>query len=145
MSTPTSLTADAYDGFLAIIDDTLAMAKEALDLADAAGRIPPPQVTLTKVASETYSKTAKALHRTGVFSDKSEQALEQDLRAHGEAGHLEIMEKLASKAAFLLDVGDVIGGELVEKSAKPTQQYAGLPNKTAVWQKAWDEAGEALD
>lgn len=127
-----------------IIDDALALSKEALELAESGREPVMPGVVLTKVASATYDRTAKALHKTGVFREKSASDISQILQNGGEAAALEMMEKLASMAAFPLDGLNDIGGDLVEKSANSTSSYGHLPPRTAVWQKAWDEASEEL-
>jgi hypothetical protein len=136
------LNAYVFDSFLAIVDDALALAKEAVDSAEQASP-GAPQVTLTKVASSTYDKTAKALISTGVFPGRSVEEIHTILKQGGESKHLSIMEKLASSAVFPLVDNDVFDGELVEKSAS-SKAYHNLDNKTAVWQQAFDEAEDEL-
>ncbi len=121
------------------MDDALALAKEAVDSAEQAT----PQVTLTKVASETYDKAAKALATTGIFPGKSAADISTTLRNGGEGCHISIMEKLASSAVFPLADDNVLDGELVEKPAS-SKAYQHLNNKTAVWQQAFDEAEDEL-
>jgi hypothetical protein len=133
------LNAQVFDSFIAIVDDALALAKEAVDAAEQER----PQVTLTKVASSTYDKTAKALIATGVFPGKSVDDIHTILRQGGEGRHLSIMEKLASSAIFPVSDASVKDGELVEKSAS-SKAYHNLDDKTAVWQQAFDEAEDEL-
>lgn len=125
------------------MDDALALAKEAVDSVEHAERITVPQVTLTKVASEIYDKTAKALATTGIFPGKSVADISNTLRSGGESCHISIMEKLASSAVFPIADDDVLDGELVEKPAS-SRANPNLDNKTAVWQQAMDEAEDEL-
>lgn len=133
------MNAQVFDSFLAIVDDALALAKEAVDAAEHES----PKVTLTKVANETYDKAAKALLATGVFPGKSAADLSKSLRDGGESHHISLMEKLASSAVFTLEDASVFDGDLVEKSAT-SKTYHQLEDKTAVWQRAFDEADEEL-
>ena len=142
------ITADAYDNFLGLLDDALALAKEACDVAasrpDAAPQLlqsPAPEVHLTKVASHVYEKTAAALMRTGVFDDSMTQSeLRKTLEESGEAGQLAILEKLASRAAFPLNVRMDFGGELVERQTTSAVNTTGMSKSTATWRAALDEA-----
>lgn len=139
----TQLSADVYDNFLGLLDDAMALAKEAFEVAEArqapAQQPTAPEVHLTKVASHVYEKTADALMRTGVFDNMSQGEMKQTLEEAGEAGHLAILEKLASRAAFPLNFRMDLGGELVERQ-KPSVITPGLSTKTAVWREALDEA-----
>lgn len=134
------MNALVFDSFLAIVDDALALAKEAVDSAEAT---PAPQVALTKVASSTCDKAAKALAITGIFPGKSAEDISKDLQMGSASYHIALMEKLASSAVFPLTDDDVFDGELVEKSAS-SKAYQHLDNKTAVWQQAFDEAEDEL-
>lgn len=142
----TQLTVDAYDNFIGLLDDALALAKEAFDVAAArqeaarALQEPAPEVHLTKVASVVYEKTATALMRTGVFDDSMTQSeLRKTLEEAGESGQLAILEKLASRAAFPLNVRMDLGGELVERQT-PSVNTTGMSKSTATWRKALDDA-----
>ena len=142
----TQLTVAAYDNFIGLLDDALALAKEAFEVAATrqepaiARQEPAPEVHLTKVASHVYEKTATALMRTGVFDNSMSHAeLRKTLEEAGEAGHLAILEKLASRAAFPLNVRMDIGGELVERQI-PTVNTTGMSKSTATWRTALDEA-----
>jgi hypothetical protein len=140
----TQLTAQAYDNFLGLLDDALALAKEAFEVAakptPAPAKAPEPEVHLTKVASHVYEKTAAALMRTGVFDDTMTQVeLRQTLEEAGEAGHLAILEKLASRAAFPLNVRMDLRGELVERQTS-TVNTEGMSKQTATWRQALDDA-----
>jgi hypothetical protein len=136
------LNSQVFDSFLAIVDDALALAKEAVDSAEQAAT-PAPKVMLTKVASETYEKAAKALVTTGIFPGKSAEEITTTLRQGSESDHISIMEKLASSAIFPVSDENVFDGDLVEKSASG-KAYQHLDNKTAVWQQAMDEAEDEL-
>jgi len=139
----TQLTADVYDNFLGILDDAMALAKEAFEVAEArqaTAQPTAPEVHLTKVASHVYEKTADALMRTGVFDSMSQGEMKQTLEEAGEAGHLAILEKLASRAAFPLNFRMDLGGELVERQSKPSGTTAEPTTKTAMWRKALDDA-----
>lgn len=141
----TQLTAQAYDTFIGLLDDALALTKEAFEVAaakpvPAPAKAPEPEVHLTKVASHVYEKTAAALMRTGVFDDTMTQVeLRQTLEEAGEAGHLAILEKLASRAAFPLNVRMDLRGELVERQTS-TANTEGMSKQTATWRKALDDA-----
>lgn len=147
MSQP--LTADAYDNFIGLLDDALALAKEAFEVAATRQEQPKapaaaPEVHLTKVASHVYEKTASALMRTGVFDDTmTHEEMRQTLEEAGEAGHLAILEKLASRAAFPLNVRLDLRGELVERQTTAANT-AGMSKSTAVWREALDEARSEL-
>lgn len=140
MSNP--LSAEVYDNFLGLLDDALALAKEAFEVADAkqVATTPTPEVHLTKVASHVYEKTASALMRTGVFDSMSLDEMRITLEEAGESGHLAILEKLASRAAFPLNVRMDLGGELVERQSQQSGTTAEPTTKTAMWRKALDEA-----
>jgi hypothetical protein len=145
MSDSVTITKEAYDSFMEIIDDALNLSKEALAIAEGS-QVPvsAPAVVLTKVASEIYDRTAKAVHKTGVYPGKTVADIASTLRNGGSGTHLDILEKLASSAMFPIEVN--FGGELVEKSANTPSSTSSSPkSKTAVWQQAWDEAGEELD
>lgn len=133
----------AFDSFLEILDDAVAIAKEAVEVASKAPAPEAPKISLTKVASETYEKTAKSLARTGLFPGKSVVALQNDLRNGGESYCVSLLEKLASSAVFPMFDDNVVDGSLVEKSASG-QSYSDLPKQTAIWRKAMDEAEEEL-
>lgn len=138
----TQLTADVYDNFLGLLDDALALAKEAFEVAEAKQAVAPkaaPEVHLTKVASHVYEKTADALMRTGVFDNMTQSEMRETLEEAGESGHLAILEKLASRAAFPLNFRMDLGGELVERQT-PANPTPGLTTKSAVWRNALDEA-----
>ena len=126
-----------------ILDDAVALAKEAVEVASKAPTPEAPRITLTKVASETYAKTAKALIGTGLFPGKSVSELHNDLKQGGESYHVSIMEKLASSAVFPMFDDNVDTGSLVEKSAAK-QAYSNLPKRTAIWRQAMDEADDEL-
>lgn len=141
-SSTTILNAQVFDSFLAIVDDALALAKEAVDSAEQA-QTTAPQVTLTKVASSTCDRAAKALATTGIFPGKSVEDISKDLQNGGAGYHISIMEKLASSAVFPLADDNVFDGELVEKSAS-SRAYPDLDSKTAIWRQAFDEAEDEL-
>lgn len=130
----------AFDSFLSLVDDALALAKSAVENAEQANA---PQVTLTKVAHDKCVSAAKALHRTGAFRQFKADDLARSLSSAGETGLIEMMEKLASSAVFPIADNDVRDGDLVEKSGS-NRAYEGLPSRTAAWQQAFDEAEEEL-
>lgn len=132
------LTAAAYDSFLSILDEAMELTKGALELAEQRQEAAP-TVVLTKVASHVYDKTAAALVRTGVF-DMSVSEMSQTLSEAGEAGHLAILEKLASRAAFPLTIPRGLGGELVDRQHPTTPDLSNLPKAHVVWREALDEA-----
>jgi hypothetical protein len=137
----------AFDNLLSILDDALALAKEATDLSEVAHRQPasaPEPITLTKVARAKAESVARVVHGTGAFRGQTVADIANTLETAGPAGHLEILEKLASMAVFPLHLDDELGGNLVEKSAAD-RAYPNLPPKTALWRKAMDEAEEELD
>ena len=137
-----TLTADVYDNFLSLLDDALALSKEAFEIAETRPAQAPPtrDVHLTKVASHVYEKTAAALMRTGVFDDTmTHHEMRKTLEEAGEAGHLAILEKLASRAAFPLNVRMDLGGELVARQT-PSAIKPDMSKSTAVWRDALDEA-----
>ena len=136
------MNSQVFDSFLTIVDDALALAKEAVNTAEAA-ESRQPQVTLTKVASDTCDRTAKALAATGIFPGKSAAVISKDLQNGGAGYHLSIMEKLASSAVFSLQDDHALDGELVEKPASSRANQA-PSGKTAVWQQAFDEAEDEL-
>jgi hypothetical protein len=137
------LNSQVFDSFLAIVDDALALAKEAVDSAEQATSSSAPKVTLTKVASSTCDKAAKVLASTGIFPGKSVGDISNDLQMGSASDLISIMEKLASSAVFPLADDNVFDGDLVEKSASG-KDYQHLDNKTAVWQQAMDEAEDEL-
>jgi hypothetical protein len=65
--------------------------------------------------------------------------LRQTLEEAGEAGHLAILEKLASRAAFPLNVRMDLRGELVERQTS-TVNTEGMSKQTATWRQALDDA-----
>jgi hypothetical protein len=139
------LDKQAFDSLLEIIDDAVALAKEAMATAAAAQVVPvqQPQVVLTKVASEVYEKTAKSLITAGVFPGKSLEAVKTNLRVGDSNYHLALLEKLASSAVFPMFDDNDERGSLVEKSAT-LQAYDNLPKSTAMWRKAMDEVENEL-
>ncbi len=145
MSEP-RITAPVFDTLLAILDDAMTLAKEACEVAEsqpipvAQAHQPAPQVHLTKVASHVYEKTASALVRTGVFGDVSVDEMRLTLEEAGESGHLAILEKLASRAAFPLNVRVTSDGELVERQTTSATPQPGMSPRTATWRTALDEA-----
>ena len=133
-----------FDSFLAILDDALALAKEATDLSATAARQPAPEpIVLTKVARAKVESVARAVHGTGAFRGRSVADIAHTLETAGPAGHIELLEKLAASAVFPLHLDDELDGDLVEKSAN-SRAYQGLPPKTAMWRKAMDEAEDEL-
>lgn len=137
-----ALAKEAFDNMLDLLTETVAIADHAVALAS---KPQPPQVTLTKVASETYHQVAGAIAKTGVFPGKTAAELATMLKQAGERGHLEFLEKLASRAMFTIEVDHDLRGDLVEKTAKNQANYSHLPKTTAVWQQARDEAESELN
>ena len=126
-----------------ILDDAVALAKEAVDAATKAPTPEAPRIALTKVASATYAKTAKSLISTGLFPGNSVAEMHNNLESGGESYHFSLMEKLASSAVFPMFDDNVDTGSLVEKSAAK-QAYSNLPKRTAIWRQAMDEADDEL-
>lgn len=135
-------TAALFDNLLSIVDDAVTIAKEAVAIAERTDDRP--AVTLTKVARSRYGEVADALHKSGMFHGRSHAELVKILEESGEAGHLQILEKLASSAIFPLDDHVELGGDLVERSNNSDSRYEGLTPKQALWRKAMDEAEEEL-
>lgn len=142
MSDSVTITKEAYDSFMEIIDDALSISKEALEIASTPA-VAAPGVVLTKVASEVYDRAAKAVHKTGVYGKSTVQDIASILRHGGERTHLEVLEKLAASAMFPVEIN--FGGELVEKTATKSGTKPAASDKLSVWQQAWDEAGEELE
>lgn len=128
-----------FDSLLSIVDDAVALAKEAVAVAETASA--QPAITLTKVANSRYEQAAAVIHKAGALREYSRDELVNTLATAGETGHLEIMEKLASSAVFPLDDITESSGDLVEKRGE-TKRYDGLTPKQALWRRALDEAEE---
>lgn len=134
-----------YDELIGVLDDAVGLADEAVKSAELAQKSIKAQsepVTLVKVASSRYAEVAKSLIQTGAFKDYTEQGLINDLEKQGTAGHLVIMEKLASRAVFPLDDSseDDSRGDLVEKSSTSRTNDSATETRTSVWRRALDEA-----
>lgn len=147
----------AFDAFLGIVDEATEIAKQAVEEAEAAeakadaavkaaARQTPPQVILTKVASDdTYDRVAEVLVSAG-FCRAGKAAALKLLKENGETGLLDFVEKMASTAVFPVDFDSEFGGELVEKKAHTPNHLNsdGTVNKTALWRTAIDEAREEV-
>lgn len=136
----------AFDGILSILDDALALATEATELSESVSKqavAAPEPIVLTKVAKVRVDAVARAVHGTGAFRGKTVADIANTLETSGPAGHLDLLEKLATRAVFPLQLDDELDGDLVEKPAN-SRAYQGLPPKTAMWRKAMDEAEDEL-
>jgi hypothetical protein len=131
----------AYNNMLGVLDESIALAADAVKAAEDRSTSVTPAVLLVKVASARYHEVAKALIKTGSFPGKTVDGLAKSLEGFGIAGHLELMEKLASKAIFPLDADVVLGGDLVEKSTERRMDELESGSKSAVWRDAMNDAG----
>jgi hypothetical protein len=134
----------AFSELLSVVDDAVQLADDAVKAAQAAQQPVRPvveQVTLVKVAKNKCHELAEVLHKTGAFREFSRDQLAKAIEAAGPLDLVEMMEKLASRAVFPIDADEVLGGDLVEKSAA-SRTYNGLApdTPTAIWRKALDEA-----
>lgn len=145
------MNAEAYDGLLAMVDDTLGLAETAVKHAEAVAKTLPQAtrepVTLVKVAGEAvadptrFGRVADALMKTGAFREFAKRDLEKFLKEAGYAGYLELLEKLASRAVFPLDAVERIDGDLVESSASTRTEGQTHESKTELWERCCTEAG----
>jgi len=139
------MTQTSYQHFLDIVDDSVAIATEAVKQAEAAsGQVVAPEITLIKVASERCDNTAELLIETGVFSRDEKAELVNVLRDTDLRGH-KILEKMASRAVFTMGSED-LGGTLVEKtSINGRGGSSSLPTAVSQWRAALDEAEAELN
>lgn len=143
------MNAAAYDELVGVIDDAIDLADSALAAAESAtakSAAAPEPVFLVKVAAHRYDRAATALLKTGAFSNYKQKELAKVLENAGPADFLDIMEKLASRAAFTLDVNLTPEGDLVEKSAtSPTSLVRrDGESKTDLWVRACEESGISI-
>ena len=134
---------EAYNGMLGVIDDAISLAEGAVKLAETQKSPRPAEtVTLVKVAAEKCRTAASALMRTGTVRGITEDRLAKDLEQSSPTELLEIMEKLASMAAFPIDADMAPGGHLVEK-ADATRAKGGSAedNSVALWDACCRNAG----
>lgn len=141
---PDVLAKTAFDNMLALIQDAISVADDALAITGARAHTPEPAVTLTKVASHTASRVASALVRTGAFPEWKTADLAARLQSASPSDCVELLEKLASRAMFPLVVSDDLRGDLVDKPANQSTVYDKLPPHQAIWQRARDEAVREL-
>lgn len=131
-----------YTEFLSLMGEAITVADEAVKAAEAVASqsAQQPEISLVKVASSRYAAVAGTLFKTGAFeSFGSAQQLSAHLEKSGAAGHLEVMEKLASSAVFPFGSSLDLSGELVEKPS--THRNSDSPrSKTAIWRQSMDEA-----
>lgn len=143
----------AFNELVGVVDEAIDLAARAVETAESAiaksaatPAKPAAPVVLVKVASDRFRKTAKALIQTGTFEAYTPEGLAKTLESAGPADFLDIMEKLASRAVFPLDVKMTPEGDLVEKSATTLSSSGPKAgeSKTDRWVRACEESGISI-
>jgi len=130
----------AYGEFLGVVDDAIALAEDAVKEAQREVTPASEPITLVKVAKARCCEVAAALIKSGAFPDKTEEDLAKTLEMGGSSTHLELLEKVASRAVFPFDLEGDLGGELVEKSSSTRVDNGSPETKTELWARSWAEA-----
>lgn len=131
----------AINELLGFVDDALATADEAVKrAAELEAAAAAPAVTLIKVASSTYTRVAERVAKTGVLGEKTAGEIADILKAAGEAGCLEILEKMASRAVFAFEPEADSFGSLVRKTVNDNPGiHEGLSKTAAIYREAANE------
>jgi len=137
-----------FGELLGVIDDSIALAEDAVAEAAAVKSAPaaaaaapaPEPITLVKVAKARAGEVATSLIKSGAFPDKTVDDLADILEKGGATAHLELLEKLASRAVFPLDLEGDLVGDLVEKPASSRADGSAPQTKTELWSQAMAEA-----
>tara|TARA_R110002110_G_scaffold49550_5_gene147128 strand:- start:2073 stop:2498 length:426 start_codon:yes stop_codon:yes gene_type:complete len=131
----------AYAAILEVVDDAVDLAEDAVKSAETARkRTTPEPVKLVKVAAARCKDVAASLVKSGAFPGKTVGTLTKTLEEGGAATHLELLEKLASRAVFPLDLPGDLDGTLVEKSSTDRMVSDRPLTNTELWAQAWAEA-----
>jgi hypothetical protein len=130
-----------YDEMLGAVDDAIALAEDAVKVAQSMRPVQAPPITLVKVAKDRCNEVATSLIKSGSFPGQTVDDIAKTLENGGAATYLDLLEKVASRAVFPLDIFGDLGGELVEKSSSSYQRHDTSPHgKAELWARCWDEA-----
>lgn len=135
------MNAQAFTNLLGVIDDAIDLAALAVKSAQEAGQRSAAPVTLVKVAAARCDAVAEELVKTGAFRDYTQRDLAKSLESASNAGLLELLEKLASRAVFPLDVDLGAEGDLVDKPSTTRTDAGPAESKTDLWGRCCAEAG----